>query len=229
MRLTFEKLISIPKSFWVSFHYFPFKEAIKLPILVRYNTRLLVVGGLIKINKSERVKTGILSIGFGTVGIFDKKYERSIWEVKGCIELNGKTVFGHGSRLSVGKNGILTIGSHFNNTAAMTVVCQKHITFGDNVITSWNTLVMDTDWHPIMNVETNEVYPVSKDIVIGNNVWLCTRSVVLKGSVIPDGCIVGANSLCSKKYTLDNSLIAGNPAEIRKKNVTIYRNQNSTL
>lgn len=224
MKLTFEKLFSIPKSFWVSIHYFPFKEAIKLPILVRYNTRLIAIRGLIKINKSEKVKTGMLSIGFGNVGIFDKKYERSIWEVTGCIKLKGKAAFGHGCRLCVGKNGTLTIGCHFNNTAAMTIICQKHITFGDNVITSWNTLVMDTDWHSIVNMETNEIYPISKDIVIGNNVWLCTRSVVLKGSVIPDGCIVGANSLCSKKYTLDNSLIAGNPAEIRRKNVTMYRN-----
>ena len=59
MKLTFEKLFSIPKSFWVSIHYFPFKEAIKLPILVRYNTRLIAISGLIKINKSEGVKTGI--------------------------------------------------------------------------------------------------------------------------------------------------------------------------
>ena len=29
-------MFSIPKSFWVSLHFFPLKDALKLPILVRY-------------------------------------------------------------------------------------------------------------------------------------------------------------------------------------------------
>lgn len=165
----------------------------------------------------------MLSIGFGCVGIFDKKYERSIWEVTGCIELKGKATFGHGSRISVGKDGVLIVGNQFYNTAAMTIVCQKRIILGDNVITSWNTLVMDTDWHPIINIETSDILPISKEIIIGDNVWLCTRCVLLKGTVIPDGCIVGANSLCSKRFETANSLIAGNPATVRKNNVTMYK------
>lgn len=223
MKFTFEKLWSIPKSFWVCMHYFPLREAIKLPIVVRYNTKLIAMDGVVKINISKKIKTGLLSVGFGNVGVFDKKYERSIWEVNGCIELNGKAIFGHGSRLCVGKNGTLILGAHFYNTAAMTVVCQKRIMFGDNVITSWNTLVMDTDFHSVYNVATKETYLVSKDVIIGNNVWLCTRSVILKGTIIADGCIVGANSLCSKKFTMKECLIAGNPAEIRKQNVTIAK------
>lgn len=44
MKPLLEKLLSIPKSFWVSIHYFPLTEALKLPIMVRYNTCLLSVG-----------------------------------------------------------------------------------------------------------------------------------------------------------------------------------------
>lgn len=223
MRPLLEKILSIPKSFWVSIHYFPLMQALKLPILVRYNTVLLSLNGLIIVNKTGGVKMGTLSFGFGSVGIFDKKCERSIWEVNGTIELSGRAGFGHGSRLSVGKNAVVSIGTHFSNTAAMTLVSQKRIIIGDHVTTSWNTLVMDTDWHPIINLKTKEIYPVSKDIIIGNHVWLCTRSVILKGSVIPDGCIVGANSLCSKVFSSENSVIAGNPAEVRKDNVTMYK------
>ena len=223
MRLFFEKILSVPKSFWVSIHYFSFKDAWKLPIMVRYNTCLYAVGGIIKVDKASGLKRGMLSFGFGGVGVFDKKYERSIWEVNGVIELSGKAAFGHGSRLSVGKEAIVSIGVNFCNTAALTLVSQKRIIIGNNVTTSWNTLVMDTDWHHIINLETKEVNSKTKEIIIGDNCWLCTRSIVLKGCVIPNGCIVGANAVCSRKYSLENSIIAGNPAEVRKEHVTMCK------
>lgn len=42
-----EYILSVPKSFYVSLKYFPFKDAIKLPIMVRYNTVLLGLKGKI--------------------------------------------------------------------------------------------------------------------------------------------------------------------------------------
>ena len=59
-------------------------------------------------------------------------------------------------------------------------------------------------------------------IIIGDRAWLCMRSVILKGSVIPDGCIVGANSLVTKQFCTSNTLLAGNPAREIKYNVQIY-------
>lgn len=44
-----EKILSIPKSFWVSMHFFTLKDAIKLPILVRYNTKILTLKGEINV------------------------------------------------------------------------------------------------------------------------------------------------------------------------------------
>ena len=165
----------------------------------------------------------MLRVGFGSVGIYDKKYSRTILTIKGTVVLNGRAALGHGSVLSVQKNATVTFGDNFCNTAEGKIVCKKSITFGDNVLTSWETLIMDTDWHSIQNTQSGEVYPCSAEIVIGSNVWICTRSIVLKGAVIPDGCIVGANTLCTKKFTEDNTIIAGNPANVRKKNVTLYR------
>jgi len=78
---------------------------------------------------------------------------------------------------------------------------------------------MDTDWHPIRSKETGKIQEMTKPIFIGSNVWLCTRSIVLKGSVIPDGCIVGAYALVSKRYDTPNVMIAGNPGKIVKENV----------
>lgn len=47
MNKILEHILSIPKSFYVSSKYFPLKDAVKLPIMVRYNTVLLGLKGKI--------------------------------------------------------------------------------------------------------------------------------------------------------------------------------------
>lgn len=220
--MDFEKILSIPKSLWISSRFFPLKEAIKLPILVRYNTKVFSTSGSIKV-KEGILKTSLLRIGFGKVGIYDKKYSRTIIDIRGTIHLNGDVTLGHGSSLCVEEGASLTFGKNYSNTAEGKIVCRKKITFGDNVTTSWETLIMDTDWHFTQNTLTQEIYPDTKEITIGDNVWICTRSVILKGSFIPNGCIIGANSLCTKPFQVENTVIAGNPAKVRKENITMIQ------
>lgn len=215
-----EYALSVPKSLYVSYRLVGGKYFYKLPIMVRFNTKLLSLRGHVKLIGGG--KFGGLKFGFGEVGIFDKAYERTVLQIEGTIRLEGKAYIGHGSRVVVGSEGILTLGDHFISTAAMNLICWKDITFGHDVTISWNTLIMDTDFHEIVNMETGIAYEKTKPIIIGNNVWLCTRSVILKGSVIPNGCIVGAGALVSKQFNNENTIIAGNPAKEGKGCIT-YR------
>ena len=214
-----EKLFSLPKSLYVSMKLFPIHQAFRIPILVRFNTKLTCLTGNVKI-KSGGARTAMLTIGFGQVGIIDKKFERSSVQIGGTLILNGKVNFGTGSKLCVTKNGLLTIGANFVNTAKTTIICDNKIRIGDNVLVSWDTLIMDTDWHSVTNTETNETYPCVGEIAIGNNVWLGCRAVVLKNSVVPDGCVVAANTLVNKAFCQENTLLAGNPAREKKQNIT---------
>lgn len=166
------------------------------------------------------VSTGLIKIGFGYVGIFDKKTEKSILEIAGEIEVKGNVSLGHGSRVSVGRNGKLKFGKDFVNTARMTIVCDNNISFGNNVLVSWDTMIVDTDFHCTIDVSTQVQSDASKPVVIGDNVWIGMRSVILKGCVIPNGSIVGAMSLVNKEFREPNCLIAGNPASIKKVGVT---------
>lgn len=165
----------------------------------------------------------MLRVGFGEVGIFDKRYERSVLQIDGIVMLNGKCYLGHGARLCVTENGVLTIGNNYVNTAAGRILCSKLITIGDNVLVSWNTTIMDTDWHQIKNVISNEVYKESRDIFIGKNVWIGMGGIVLKGSIIPSGCIIAANAVVTKAFNNENSVLAGNPAVEKKHCVTLHR------
>ena len=212
--MTFERILSLPKSLYVCLRLLPLRQAIKLPILVRYNTRLSCLNGNVILKECKR---GIIQIGFFPVGIYDRKYSRCILEITGEIVFKGRAIFGQGCRICVGRDGHLIIGNMFKNTAELSIVCFEKIEFKENVLISWNTLIMDTDFHGVRSTNTGQIGVRQRPICIGSNAWIGTRAVILKGVDIPDGCIIGANAVVNKSFTEKNCLIAGNPARICKK------------
>lgn len=206
---TFDKLISIPKSFYVSLRLCGLKRAFKLPILVRFNCKLIRLNG-------KAIGGGKIDIGFGNIGIFDKCYQRSILEIKGKIVINGYAHFGPGCRFVVGKDGTLTLGNNVANSAACSVICMKSVHIGADTIISWDTLIMDTDFHRIYNCETDTMSIPTNDIVIESNCWLGARSVILKGAYLRNNSIVAANTTVTRKYDVGSVLIAGNPGIVKR-------------
>lgn len=132
-------------------------------------------------------------------------------------------MFGAGTSLCVGPKGVLEIGEKFRNSAQMTIICMKSIIIGDNVLTSWDTSVLDTDFHYIKNLSTGSYNEKELPVIIGNNSWLCMGCTVLKGSVIPDACIVSSKTVVNKQFTEPHCILMGNPAIIVAKNRIIDR------
>jgi virginiamycin A acetyltransferase len=53
------------------------------------------------------------------------------------------------------------------------------------------------------------------NIIIGNDVWVGTHSVVLSGAIISDGAVIGANSLVNS-FIPPYAVAAGSPAKVLK-------------
>lgn len=218
--MTIDKILSIPKSLWVSLHFFSLKETLRLPILVRYNTKIVSLKGSV-VHSGGGKNVYRLVIGFGDVGTYDKKCQRSMIEIDGTIVIpDGRTTIGQGSRLSVGKNAVLSFGKNFVNSAGMTIICTDSISFGDDVLVSWETLIMDSDWHSMRDTQTGEILQWQEPISIGDNVWICCRSTILKGSNVANGSVIAAGAVISGKYDTENVILGGVPAKIIKHNMT---------
>ena len=79
--------------------------------------------------------------------------------------------------------------------------------------------IRTTDNHAIIDMDTSKRINFEENITIGDKVWIGTGVNILKGSLLPDGTIVGARSVVTKQYQQNNSVIVGNPARVVRNNV----------
>jgi len=206
-------LAAIPKSLYVNLRLLPFNQAIKLPLIVSNKAKLVSLNGSVKLDK---VKTGLVRIGFTGADMIDYRYSRTMLQIDGVLSVKGKVKIGKGTRLIV--TGDLDLGSNFIATGDNTIICEKKMSIGNDCMFAWESVVMDTDQHSIFD-ETGELLNKEEKVVIGNNVWLGARSFVLKNAVIKDGCIVGANTTLTKSIDEPNIVIAGAPSKKIKEGV----------
>lgn len=205
----FEAMFGIFKTLRVNFKCLPFKQAVKLPIVISHHVYLRCVKGKIVIQ--GQVRPGMITIGIGNVGIFDKKKSRSVLELAktGTIVFRGGAFLGNGVKLSVA--GTLELGKDFRMTAESTIFCNKSIRFGDGCLVSWENLIFDTDVHKLYRdgERCNEDQPV----VFGDRVWIGCRNTIIKGTVVPSDVVIGAGSFLSGTYEESHVVLAGVPAK----------------
>lgn len=206
--------ISLFKTLRFNFHYLRFREAVKLPVLISRHVLINSLKGRLIIRGPLR--TGLVLIGFGSVPVFDRYKSRSVWNVGGgTVIFEGRAKLGHGCR--IGSGGVLTMGKNFQVTAETTIICEEKITFGNDVLCSWQCQIMDTDFHQI--IEEGKEPKKSSPVTIGNHVWIGSRVIINKGAEIADNSVVAAGSVVAGRFSESNVLLAGMPAAIRKTNI----------
>lgn len=116
--------------------------------------------------------------------------------------------------------GGVIIGENFSCVDVQFLLNEEAlITIGNDCMVSSSVKLWGSDGHSIIDLNTNSVYNQSRGITIGNHVWICDSSRILKNSFISDNSIVGNSAVVSGKFTESNVIIAGNPAKIIKRNI----------
>jgi len=205
------KKVNFWKTVYFNFHYFPFKTAIKMPVFICWRSELYNMQGKIIIDGP--VKTGMLEFGSHGLGTQDLLYSRTMWDVMGTLIIKGGTSIGRGCKISIGNDAVLTLGSNFVISGNSEIICQKNVSFGDDCLLSWDILIMDTDFHCIIN-EKGEVVNPPKPITIGNHVWIGCRNTILKGVSIASDNIISANSTITKSIKESHCIIGGHGSNV---------------
>ncbi len=199
---------------YFNFKMLPFRQAVRLPFDFYGKIKFQSLKGKVIINTT--VSRGCFQFGFAQSEIFAGA--PIIISVDGALILKGKPFcLGSGSLLEIKNGATLEAGDDVLIAPRSKVIVKKHIQMGSHVHTSWEIQIMDSNFHYTRNVQTGEIAPIDKDVIIGNNVWIGNRVTINKGTVLPDHTIVASNSLCNKDYSKAGKqyiTLAGMPAKI---------------
>lgn len=106
-------------------------------------------------------------------------------------------------------------GVFFNNYSSIN--CHQEIRIGNNVLFGEAVKVYDHDH--IFSAEhgvDKHQFKTSK-VEIGNNVWLGSNAIILKGVTIGDNAVIAAGSVVSKNVPASHIFINGTIKEISKR------------
>ncbi len=120
-------------------------------------------------------------------------------------------------------NNLIKIGEHTTTGACQIEASEgTAVIIGEDCMFSHSIKVWAAAHHSILNAEGQRINP-ALSIKIGNHCWIGHSSMILKGSIVPDGSIVGAASLYTGQFTETNAVYAGSPAKKIKANITWTR------
>ena len=121
-----------------------------------------------------------------------------------------------GTKIFVAENAECCIGDNFAVSANSQFICYNKLSFGRDIQFSWDCLVMDSDTHTIFDAKGKRMN-ADREIEIADKVWVGCKVTILKGTIIPQNCVIGATSLVLGKKLEENTLILGSPAKSVRK------------
>lgn len=121
--------------------------------------------------------------------------------------------------LIVYKGGIIRIGNNVG-ISQTTMVAFDRIEIGNNVKIGGGTSIYTSDFHSldyrIRRTKADLENRKTASVIIGNDVFIGARCIILKGVNIGDNAILGAGSVVSKNIPA-NEIWGGNPAKFIRK------------
>lgn len=218
------RILSLLKSLYLNIKILPIKDALKLPIIISWNTKLIgVKKGSIKF-EGEIKRRGILKIGLGgSNSVCENKNSFLQIDDGGSLIISkealykGEIYFSKGSSIRISSNAKLKIGSNFYANKNCLIFCNKNISIGNDVLLGWNVNIRDSDGHFIISDDL--LKENTKDIMISNHVWIASYVDILKGALIKENSVVACRSLITSTFKDANVLIGGVPGKVLKNNI----------
>lgn len=110
------------------------------------------------------------------------------------------------------KGGTLDIGERTLVNYGGSICATESVRIGARCLIGTHAIIMDNDFHRI-EPERRYEWPESKPIVIGDDVWIGARVIVLPGTTIGEGSCIAAGSVVVGDIP-PRSVAAGVPAKV---------------
>lgn len=103
--------------------------------------------------------------------------------------------------------------NYFNGILNIILSETKNVIIGSGCLFSYGICIRNADPHLVYDIKTGKRKNFSKDIVIGDHVWVGQNCMILKGTQIGSGSVLGSMAVASGKIP-SNVSFAGNPGRI---------------
>jgi maltose O-acetyltransferase len=144
---------------------------------------------------AARLWGGVRLINSGTITIGNR------------CRLDGRTVR---LELVAFPGGVLTIGDGTYINYGTNISATERVSIGSNCDIGQYSIIMDNDQH---DIDDHSRMGQAAPVTIEDDVWLGARVIVLRGTTIGRGSVIGANSVVKGKIP-PYSLAAGSPARV---------------
>lgn len=136
------------------------------------------------------------------------------------IVFHGKCRFAFDTAIRLTRNALLELENNVRVGDAVKIMSENKIYIGENSEITFNSQIIDTNFHYMQDTENLNIHRKTYPVIIGKNNWIGNHTSIMKGTVLPNDCIVASGSLINKDYSQEsNVILAGSPAKVVKKNV----------
>lgn len=168
---------------------------------------------------TKGVKFGNLPKCWGMPYLFRYPYSKIIigrnFKVNSSFKSNNIGMYSRSRITTNDKYAEVIIGDNVG-ISATTISSFSKIVIGENTLIGGNVLITDSDWHAIEpEFRTDGKKVRNSPVIIGKNVFIGTRSIILKGVTIGDNSVIGAGSVVTGNIPA-NVIAAGNPCVVIK-------------
>jgi len=197
-----------PRTWWQNIYYNLFCKRFSTNIL---SGKFIVINKhcVLDISKTAKVNVDNCFI-FGLKRIKGSRLEsRLLVEDNAVLNVGGGYIC-YGADIEVFPGATLDLGHGIAFNINATIICGDHIKIGDDVSFGRNVTVRDNSGNHYMS---RKIYKNKRPVVIGQHSWITEQCIVMPGSKIGVGVIVGAGSLVQGKLP-NFTLATGRPAVV---------------
>lgn len=215
--------ISYHKTLFFNLSAFDLRTALKFPVWVYQGTKIEHIG---HIKIKAQINSGMIRIGKRH---FFRTSTTSIINI-GTMEFNGNcTILGGTTIHILGENSNLNFGKEVMIGENSTFLVGPQVEIGNYTRIAFGSLIMSADFHYVINTSTGMVSRSLAPIRLGQYNWIGNNTIIKKGTITPDYCIVSNGSMLTKDYSNLPlySLLAGVPANIKGSGYRRVYNQDS--
>lgn len=111
------------------------------------------------------------------------------------------------------KEAKILIGAGTATSNNVSMIAMESIRLGKDCRIGDMTMILDCDFHEVDPVTRNEGPGTTAPVALGDNVWIGSRVIILKGVTIGDNSVIAAGSVVTKSIPA-NTVAAGIPAKV---------------